>query len=98
MCIPLTQAAHSGLQKLRYEHLINLREHCEDARLAVSPARGKAVMWYNHRLDPTTGWMGPLDGFSWHGGCPVTSGEKWIANFWIKTTDDKEADIKRMQL
>jgi len=54
------------------------------------------VLWYNHFLRDD-GWMGEVDEFTLHGGCPVKKGEKWIANFWIKTTDDKEKDMKRME-
>ena len=54
-------------------------------------------MWYNHKIDQETGWMGELDVMTWHGGCPVVKGEKWIANFWIKTTDDRDFDLKPLQ-
>ena len=82
---------------LRTSHKINLHEHCRDANLVVQPQRGKAVMWYNHKIDQETGWMGELDVMTWHGGCPVVKGEKWIANFWIKTTDDRDFDLKPLQ-
>ena len=51
-------------------------------------------MWYNHKINETTGWLGMLDVMTWHGGCPVVKGEKWIANFWIKATDDKLFDLR----
>ena len=41
------------------------------------------MLWYNHLVNGTDGWMGELDHFSLHGGCDVKSGEKWIANMWI---------------
>lgn len=41
--------------------------------------------------------MGDVDEYTLHGGCPVTDGEKWIANFWIKTNNDKSIDIERMK-
>ena len=41
--------------------------------------------------------MGDLDEYTLHGGCPVTEGEKWIANFWIRTSESKSADIERME-
>ena len=50
----------------------------------------QAVLWYNHLVDEETGWVGELDPYSYHGGCPVIKGEKWIANFWIKFSDTIE--------
>ena len=40
-------------------------------------------MWYNHLRDAKTGWYGGLDQMSYHGGCDIIKGEKWIANNWI---------------
>ena len=40
-----------------------------------------------------TGWMGQLDTFSFHGGCDVKRGTKWIANNWISLSEDREKDI-----
>ncbi|XP_052774973.1 transmembrane prolyl 4-hydroxylase-like [Mya arenaria] len=79
------------------ERVHHLYRKCEDAPLRVSASRGKAVFWYNHHLDGDSGWMGNIDEFTLHGGCPVKQGEKWIANFWIKTTDNKQKDLKRMR-
>lgn len=45
------------------------------------PKRGKAVMFYNHKVD--RGYLGPLDKRSLHGGCNVVQGRKWIANHWM---------------
>lgn len=73
------------------KHLINLQQSCDEANLIVQPELGKAVIWYNHHVDESTGWIGAMDVMSWHGGCPVIRGQKWIANFWIKYADDKEA-------
>lgn len=41
--------------------------------------------------------MGDMDTHTLHGGCPVIRGRKWIANFWIKTTDNKSEDLERMK-
>ncbi len=79
-------------------HHINLQRHCHDANLVIKPEKGKAIMWYNHFVDETSGWMGDLDEMTYHGGCPVTKGSKWIANFWIKTTDNKEFDLTPLPL
>ena len=40
-------------------------------------------MWYNHDIDPESGWMGERDVFSIHGGCGIKKGVKYIANNWI---------------
>ena len=85
------------LQEAHLSRIHNLYRKCEDAPLRVSAQRGKAVLWYNHMVDAATGWMGELDEYTLHGGCPVKHGEKWIANFWIKTTDDKAQDLQRMK-
>jgi prolyl 4-hydroxylase len=47
------------------------------ADIAISPVRGNAILFYNCLPD------GSLDPMSLHGGAPVVSGEKWIANKWI---------------
>ncbi|XP_078574357.1 transmembrane prolyl 4-hydroxylase-like [Branchiostoma floridae x Branchiostoma japonicum] len=72
---------------------INLHRHCEDANLVVPAEKGKAIIWYNHHLDPTTGWVGEMDSFTLHGGCGVTSGHKWIANKWILVSDKRDKDL-----
>jgi len=51
-------------------------------------------MWYNHLVSNTTGWLGPLDVMSCHGGCDVIEGTKWAANNWINAGVDREADFK----
>ena len=46
--------------------------------LVVRPARGAALLWYNHDAD------GARDAFAVHAGCRVTAGEKWGANHWVR--------------
>lgn len=43
----------------------------------VAPKKGAGVFWYNLKRN------GQSDDKTKHGGCPVLSGEKWIANLWI---------------
>uniref|UniRef100_A0A914UQS0 Fe2OG dioxygenase domain-containing protein n=1 Tax=Plectus sambesii TaxID=2011161 RepID=A0A914UQS0_9BILA len=79
----------------------NLHVQCdsESVRLRVKPEKGKAVLWYNH-LPTKEGeypWFGAIDHNSRHGSCPVKQGEKWIANFWIKVTDDKNWDLSHQE-
>ena len=38
------------------------------------------------------GWLGEADVYSYHGGCPVIKGEKWIGNFWIMAMDKLKPD------
>ena len=52
-------------------------------------------MWYNHYVDEKTHWLGSMDEYSWHGGCAVTKGVKWIANYWIVVTDDPSETVNR---
>lgn len=63
--------------------LFNLSHHCHDANLVVKAKKGTVVAWYNHLVDPTSGWLGKLDEWSIHGGCDVKKGEKWISNLWL---------------
>ena len=50
-------------------------------------------MWYNHKVDNRTKWLGALDHFTFHGGCDVRTGAKWIANSWISVGNDRVKDI-----
>lgn len=93
----LTSMCDILLQTMMEKDLVDLYRKCEESPLKVSPAKGKAVIWYNHFVDDANGWLGPLDEFTFHGGCPVKNGVKWIANFWVKTTDHKIKDLKKMQ-
>ncbi|KAH7981672.1 hypothetical protein HPB52_000677 [Rhipicephalus sanguineus] len=63
-----------------------------DPPLAVKPRIGDALFWFN--LRPYDGDEGPqhfdfwhekkiLDAHTWHTGCPVLRGSKWIATKWI---------------
>jgi len=58
----------------------NLSHNCHMGNLVLSPRKGTAIMWYNHLLDEESGWLGPRDEYSLHGGCDIIKGEKWIAN------------------
>uniref|UniRef100_A0A0K8RHR2 procollagen-proline 4-dioxygenase n=1 Tax=Ixodes ricinus TaxID=34613 RepID=A0A0K8RHR2_IXORI len=43
----------------------------------VSPKKGDAVFWWNIM----SSWEGEM--LTWHAGCPVLYGSKWIANKWF---------------
>ncbi len=47
--------------------------------LAIWPRRGDMAFWFNNDRN------GVLDGFTYHGGCPVLAGSKWITNKWIRS-------------
>lgn len=47
----------------------------------VRPKAGRALFWYNHLVKE--GELGDLDPCSWHAGCKVKHGEKWILQRWI---------------
>ncbi|XP_031556323.1 transmembrane prolyl 4-hydroxylase-like [Actinia tenebrosa] len=66
----------------------DLSKHCHKANLYVKPKKRTAIMWYNHHRDDTTGWIGRIDPTTYHGGCDVTRGRKWIANNWINIMGD----------
>ena len=48
--------------------------------ISVQPIQGSALYWFNKGAD-----MSP-DSRNFHLGCPVSYGNKWIANKWIKHT------------
>jgi prolyl 4-hydroxylase len=48
-----------------------------DLGLKVMPRKG-SVLWFNNLTS-----TGDLDKLTLHGGAPVTSGEKWLANKWL---------------
>jgi hypothetical protein len=51
--------------------------------LAVSPRRGKALLFFNHLPD------GRIDPAALHSGRKLLSGTKWAANYWIKFDPDR---------
>jgi len=53
---------------------------CDSRGAKVSPRNATAVLFYSLRAD------GDIDEYSWHCGCPVTSGVKWAANSWLSNT------------
>ncbi|KAL9975549.1 hypothetical protein ACROYT_G012721 [Oculina patagonica] len=89
-------------------YLSNLSTYCSKANLRVQPKRGTAIMWYNHVIDQSTGWLSSLDLMSYHGGCDVIKGHKWIVNSWIniigknwndlRTWNDRHSTIKRVKV
>ncbi|KAL4217855.1 L-ascorbic acid binding [Mactra antiquata] len=60
----------------------NLSYSCHNSSVVVKPKLGTAVMWYNHYIDEE-GYLGETDYRTFHGGCDVIKGNKWIANNWI---------------
>lgn len=74
--------------------MCDLADHCYDSNLYYKPKRGTALLWYNHFVDNETGWLGPMDFMSYHGGCNVIEGTKWAANNWINAGPTRELDVK----
>eukprot|EP00992_Anisonema_acinus_P006585 TRINITY_DN21065_c0_g1_i1.p1 TRINITY_DN21065_c0_g1~~TRINITY_DN21065_c0_g1_i1.p1 ORF type:complete len:210 (+),score=71.05 TRINITY_DN21065_c0_g1_i1:3-632(+) len=60
----------------------------------VKPKRGTCVLFYSHTVTPA-GLLGPLDGYSLHGGCEVLEGTKWILNYWIEIPQSHIDNPKR---
>ena len=82
-------AAHS-------EFNLSTRAGCE-AGLAVRPARGKAVLFYNHAAANAT-HLGAVEAAALHGGCDVAPGapDKWIANLWFNVPGEQaQLEAKR---
>ena len=50
-----------------------------DVGLTVTPKQGRVAIFYN-----TLPSSLEVDFHSWHGGCDVTRGEKWLANLWFR--------------
>ena len=48
----------------------------------ISPKKGAALFWYDLKSDLTK------DETSYHAGCPVIKGSKWILNKWIYSYDN----------
>jgi prolyl 4-hydroxylase len=46
-------------------------------QVTLRPTRGSIAFWFSQFKD------GTLDQATWHGGCPVAIGAKWIFNKWI---------------
>ena len=76
------------------EDVCNLARNCHKSKVIAKPEKGKAILWYNHHVDNSTKWMGQLDFYSFHGGCDVREGRKWIANNWISVGNNRARDIQ----
>ncbi|KAH3706126.1 hypothetical protein DPMN_065506 [Dreissena polymorpha] len=62
----------------------NLTKNCEQASVRVKPQKGKAILWYNHFLDKR-GYLGAVNTRSYHGGCNVKKGVKWVGLHLVQT-------------
>ena len=51
-------------------------------------------MWYNNFIDPHSGLLGSVDRFTYHCGCEVIKGEKWIANNWRTAPTNTQGTLK----
>lgn len=68
---------------------LSTKAACE-AGLAVRPALGKAILFYNHLAANAT-HLGSVDDLALHGGCDVAPGapDKWIANLWFNVPGEE---------
>lgn len=65
-----------------------IQEVCGNGRgVKIPPVLGSCVVFYNH-LDEAS----EVDPLSLHGSCPVLSGEKWIAQIWVRGKSGNEKD------
>ncbi|KAK7504597.1 hypothetical protein BaRGS_00004083, partial [Batillaria attramentaria] len=48
--------------------------------ISVAPLKGMVLFWYNYEPD-----MNEMQQLTFHAGCPVLYGHKWICNKWIWT-------------
>lgn len=64
------------------------------SNIIVKPERGKAVMWYNHLISPSSGWMGQMDPQSIAGSAPVTRGVQWTAKMWLNIIGDGVNELR----
>ena len=58
-------------------------EECAASKVKITPKRGTAIFWYNHFQDEKSGYLGPADQRSYHGGCEIKEGIKWTLRFTI---------------
>lgn len=72
-----------------------------DPPMAVKPRVGDALFWFNLRPYVGDGWpqyfdfwheKRILDERTWHTGCPVLRGSKWIATKWIHERGNVRVD------
>ena len=74
---PLQKLAAAGGDELLWRELGRAREFCaSDSVLRVPPRRGDALLFFTLGRDATVDWDLA------HGGCPPTSGAKWVAQQW----------------
>ncbi|XP_031566834.1 prolyl 4-hydroxylase 2-like [Actinia tenebrosa] len=65
-----------------------IQEVCASERgVKIPPVLGSCVVFYSH-LDEAS----QVDPLSLHGSCPVLSGEKWIAQMWVRGKIENEKD------
>ncbi|KAL4221998.1 prolyl 4-hydroxylase [Mactra antiquata] len=81
---PLADLTLNEMLNKESTHWQNLTETCHEASVVIKPEKGKAILWYNHFID-RNGYITNVDKRSFHGGCDVIRGQKWIATNWIST-------------
>lgn len=72
--------------------------NCAESNLVIKPQRGKALMWYNHKLRGSQGWFGDLDPLSYQGSCEVKKSEKWVAKIWVNINGDGRKELRAWKM
>lgn len=73
----------------------------EMSNIVVKPKRGSAVFWYNHEVNPYTGWMGQLEARAISALSPVktsTNTSAWTAKMWVNIIGDGVHMLKPWRL
>lgn len=68
----------SGEQVYGVKYCCGTPEKDAPETVRVTPKKGRAVLFFSHHPD------GRVDHKSLHASCPVTKGEKWIAQRWLR--------------
>jgi len=62
---------------------------CAQGHVAVKPKKGDALLFWSSKLD------GSHDETSLHAGCPIISGTKWTATFWIHSAPFRPEELEQ---
>ncbi|XP_060552280.1 uncharacterized protein LOC132713648 [Ruditapes philippinarum] len=89
---PFADLSYGDMVKKGNTDWRNLTSNCHSASAVIKPEKGKAIIWYNHPLD-SRGYISSVEKRSYHGGCEVIKGTKWIATNWISTPPYSERFI-----
>ncbi|KAL5016798.1 hypothetical protein ScPMuIL_006387 [Solemya velum] len=84
---PLASNGTVDIGVLREQGVSNIYKSC-DAKLKIKPELGKAVIWYNHFIDPESKSLGDMDRHTFNGVCKMVSDEQWVGIYSIDITEE----------